>query len=196
MWIYISQEHCLIVIHQIWWFEILITTGYNQPEKHGFYSNMHTRLSFVLFWAFRSNYTLKVHSLLEMTFLWISVLTGYCFWPLFLQLDSFLIHHSILYKRFLFLNHSSVVIALLGASILVSAISSLEYSTVCDPFLSCFDEYLNSLKGDRILSWTSWGTAILLPLPILRSCSNTVCECNILLIKQNCSSFCKATVIL
>ena len=186
-----------VFIQQIRLFEILITTGYNQQKKHGFSSNMHIRLSFTLFWAFSCNYILNVYILLDLTFSWISVFTGYHFLTSFSTawLLGFLIRHSIPYKRFLFLNHISVLVALLLASILVSAISSLEYSNICDRFLSCFEWYLNSLKGGRILSCSSHGTGIFLPLPVLFVCSNTVCECNILMIKQTTSSFCKSTVM-
>lgn len=101
MWIYISREHCLIFIHQIWLFEILITAGYNQTEKHGFFYDVGTRLSFVLFWAFSHNDIFKVYILLELMFLWISVLIGYSFLTSFptLWLLGFLICHCILYKK-------------------------------------------------------------------------------------------------
>lgn len=129
MWIYISQERCLNFIHQIWLFEILIITI---CEKHGFSCNMHTSLSFVLFWVFRYKYILKVYVLLEWISLWISLLTGYKFLTSFstVWLFAFLIHYPILQKIFLFLNYGLVVIALLTASILVSVISSLEYSNL------------------------------------------------------------------
>ena len=197
MWIYISWEHWLIFIHQIWLFEILITTEYTQWEKHGFSSNMHTRLCFVLFWDFSCNYILKVYILLELTSLWISVLTHTVFWLLFLQLDSWISYTSL---------------------------HPLEKISISEPQYSCYcPSYSFHLSFSPLQPWIFkylWPIPVMLwvvseflegrqnfvmdfpwywhftPSPMLLGCSNTDSECSILMIKQNCSSLCRATVII